>query len=820
MKRLFGIALLSVLFPTYSLLAQSCPLGDEPCDPPVDCDGGPCPTRGVTIVANCDERDCSFAVNANPLSAQPMLETLQWTFSDGGTMTTRGDASLIRHFFSSVLATSPCTGAAKQTLQVTVVPTFKDAGVQAAQTKCVDFVVDPPYFGYNTNFTGMTVEIGANKSANDGWRFSWDYGDGVTQHPDQLRWSAVCRTYDFPGRYVVTMQAWNIHDTSNPLTVYTVQQVVDVPNKAPDAKFTMTSSGKTVSVDATASRDEPAQQEVEYPSGSTCISVFTNSQVQYEWDFGDGGFARGITATHTYTAPGPYTVRLVAVDRADGRTVVEKSVTVPNDPPAAAFSFNCSGLDCDFDAGESTDDGTIKTYEWVFGSTAVTTDSALTSFHFPASGAMPVTLRVNDGSLVSPLARAMVNVTSTAPSGSLAFFPIAPCRVFDSRSGQRINNGAAMIIPVTVPSGVAKCGIPASAKAAALNFVVFDPSSNGNLKTWLGDWPPPNTSTVNFTPANSPRSNNAIVRIAPNGSVAAMPSLADAGSTHLIVDAYGYYAADDTPAAGARGPYNYTPVTPCRAYDSRNSVALSSGEVRYFPLNRVACGLPAGPAAIAGNLAILGSTAGGNASLFSSALGVPTEASTINFRPDMNLANGAAVELGGRASDDLGLKYAPATTATANFLLDVSGFFSPAGELSYHSLQPCRLLDTRDPAYGSPRLLNGQTLNVQVQGNCGVPRGASAVAVNVTALAADGGGNLRLNRSDESPGTATVLNFRLDDPAVANGAIVALSTLQRDLAITPAVFSGALGVDVILDVVGFYSVGSQSIAAVPGREKE
>ena len=49
-----------------------------------------------------------------------------------------------------------------------------------------------------------------------------------------------------------------------------------------------------------------------------------------------------------------------------GRAVFLASV-LPNVAPTAAFTYECAGISCTFDAGSSTDgDGTIQSYEWTF----------------------------------------------------------------------------------------------------------------------------------------------------------------------------------------------------------------------------------------------------------------------------------------------------------------------------------------------------------------------------------------------------------------------------------------------------------------------
>ena len=52
--------------------------------------------------------------------------------------------------------------------------------------------------------------------------------------------------------------------------------------------------------------------------------------VGYRWDFGDGATATGATASHTYTAPGTYRVRLVVTDDDGSEGATEQQVTVGN----------------------------------------------------------------------------------------------------------------------------------------------------------------------------------------------------------------------------------------------------------------------------------------------------------------------------------------------------------------------------------------------------------------------------------------------------------------------------------------------------------
>lgn len=91
-------------------------------------------------------------------------------------------------------------------------------------------------------------------------------------------------------------------------------------NEAPVAAFTEQVSGLGVQVDGSGSSD---------PDGSV---------VGYAWDFGDGGTASGVTASHSYAAAGSYPVRLTVTDDDAATGTVVRTVTVASPPPGGALA--------------------------------------------------------------------------------------------------------------------------------------------------------------------------------------------------------------------------------------------------------------------------------------------------------------------------------------------------------------------------------------------------------------------------------------------------------------------------------------------------
>jgi PKD repeat protein len=59
----------------------------------------------------------------------------------------------------------------------------------------------------------------------------------------------------------------------------------------------------------------------------------------YQWQFGDGGMATGVTASHTYAAAGTYPVTLTVTDDANETGSATRAVTVGAPPPVGRLTF-------------------------------------------------------------------------------------------------------------------------------------------------------------------------------------------------------------------------------------------------------------------------------------------------------------------------------------------------------------------------------------------------------------------------------------------------------------------------------------------------
>lgn len=122
---------------------------------------------------------------------------------------------------------------------------------------------------------------------------------------------------------------------------------------------------------------------------------------------------------------------------------------------------------------------------------------------------------------------------------------------------------------------------------------------------------------------------------------------------------------------------------------------------------------------------------------------------------------------------------------------------------SFYTLAPCRLLDTREldgPTTGSA-LASGVSRLFDLDGECGIPESAEAVAVNVTVLSPSSQGNLACYPGGQAPPGTSTVNFT---PGLnrANSAVLTLAA-DGTLAIRPFLVDGGQ-VHVILDVSGYF----------------
>jgi hypothetical protein len=143
-----------------------------------------------------------------------------------------------------------------------------------------------------------------------------------------------------------------------------------------------------------------------------------------------------------------------------------------------------------------------------------------------------------DSVTLSPIATTATCTPAPAPAAD--FYTLAPCRLVDTRSPAGALGG-----PALAPHGqrtfvfLGVCGVPATARALALNVTVVQTPAAGDLRLFPSDQPAPPASVINFRPGRT-RANEAIVALsADTGAVTVKND--SAGSTILVIDVDGYF---------------------------------------------------------------------------------------------------------------------------------------------------------------------------------------------------------------------------------------------------------------------------------------
>jgi hypothetical protein len=151
-------------------------------------------------------------------------------------------------------------------------------------------------------------------------------------------------------------------------------------------------------------------------------------------------------------------------------------------------------------------------------------------------------------------------VTAANPAG-LAFYPVTPCRLVDTRLAAGALGGPSLVggVARTFPLFAGPCNLPAAAQAYSLNYTSVPQGPLGFVTTWPAGQPQPLVSTLN-APTGAITANAAIVPAGSSGAVSVFAT----NNSDMVIDVNGYFAP---PGPGGLALFN---LTPCRVLDTRN----------------------------------------------------------------------------------------------------------------------------------------------------------------------------------------------------------------------------------------------------------
>lgn len=261
---------------------------------------------------------------------------------------------------------------------------------------------------------------------------------------------------------------------------------------------------------------------------------------------------------------------------------------------------------------------------------------------------------------------------------------------------------------------------------------------------------------------------------------------------HLVADVAGWYAGG-TPSTGGA----LTAVAPTRLLDTRESSDPNAGAVAaggQVTFQVTGGTVPANAAAALLNITVTGTSAPGHITAHPAGTSAPL-ASNLNFVARQTIANAVTVRLG----DGGRVTLVNGSTHPVHLVADLAGWVA-SGSLeaggTFQAVDPVRALDTRT----TRAVPAGGFVDVQVTGEAtGVPAGAGAAVLNVTATRATAPGHVTAHPAGTSAPLASNLNF-VAGQTIPNQVTVKLSSDGR----VRLTNGSTAPVHLIVDVSGAY----------------
>lgn len=388
---------------------------------------------------------------------------------------------------------------------------------------------------------------------------------------------------------------------------------------------------------------------------------------------------------------------------------------------------------------------------------------------------------------------ALVVVTpgrADAAPGRGGFVPITPFRLVDTRGAAGVPYGGPFFAAGAVRtfSAYQGSGIPPGAVGSlALNVTAVGPPGAGYLTVWPTGEAMPTASVLNYE-GGQVVPNAVTVKVSAAGTFNVFAQT----PTNVVIDIMGYYAN----TAGSPDGGGFQGIPPKRLMDTRErlgSARFTSGASANLAVV-TAGGAPAGAVAVVLNVTVTGTSGPGFLTVWPTGRARPVT-SNLNYTAGQTRANQVTVKVGANGAVSLF-----AQTAT-DVVVDIMGWYAggaptPGG---FVPLDPVRLMDSRinsgdasyDPSTDSVILRIGG-------GPSGVPVGASAVALNVTAVFPLVEGYLTVFPDGKPRPLSSNLNFVTDD-VVPNAVTVGLGAESGIELYSPAFL------DVLADLAGYYT---------------
>lgn len=233
---------------------------------------------------------------------------------------------------------------------------------------------------------GQDVTITATATVSSGSITNWNWNLGNGQTPSNTNGNPFTINYTPAGTYNVEL----VTISNNGCISLPTSQSVNI-NVLPVADFALPTT------------------PVCMPGGTVAFtnqsSIPGNTNLTYQWSFGDGGNSTQRSPTHVYAAIGSYAVTLVATSTAGCVHQVTKTMSNFVRKPTAQFGVNpaelCQGADNQFTDQSLPFNSTLQSWNWNFGDGTVSSVASPTK-RYSLPGNYTVSLTVtNAGGCVS-----------------------------------------------------------------------------------------------------------------------------------------------------------------------------------------------------------------------------------------------------------------------------------------------------------------------------------------------------------------------------------------------------------------------------------
>ncbi len=251
----------------------------------------------------------------------------------------------------------------------------------------------------------------------------------------------------------------------------------------------------------------------------------------------------------------------------------------------------------------------------------------------------------------------------------------------------------------------------------------------------------------------------------------------------------------------------YTAMTPMRLLDTRTTgQTLGAGSSLNLPVVTAADGVPSNATAVALNVTVTNTTGASYLSAYPTG-GTQPLVSNLNWAMGETVPNSVIVPVG-TGGDVTFYNH----TGSTDVVVDLEGYFAPPTNGStagaYVPLTPARIADTRTgsgyPNAGST-LAAGGSVNVQVTGAGGVPSGATAAILNVTATNTTAASYAEVYPTGATQPTASNLNWTMGE-TVANRVVAPLSASGM-----VTIYNHTGSTDVVVDVSGYFTNSTMTL---------